>query len=54
MIDETILSKLFEVKGAVDKDLAPEIALLWRTTQAYFEAQLFGQYMSEVFSDILF
>ena len=51
---DAILIKLYEVKAAVDKDLAPEIGLLWRTTQAYFEAQLFGQYMSEVFSDILF
>ena len=51
---DTILNKLYEVKAAVDKNLVPEIALLWRATQAYFEAQLFGQYMSEVFRDILF
>ncbi|MDQ1351928.1 MAG: hypothetical protein QG657_2234, partial [Acidobacteriota bacterium] len=32
----------------------PEITLLWRTNQAFAEAQLFGQYMSEIFRDILF
>jgi len=51
---DTILSKLNEIKCAVDKGLTPEISNLWRISQAYAEAQLFGQYMSEVFSDILF
>jgi len=49
-----ILRRLYEIKAFVDKDIVPDIALIWRTTQAYFEAQLFGQYMSEVFRDILF
>ncbi len=51
---DTILSKLYEIKSSVDKGLVPEIALLWRANQAYAEAQLFGQYVSEVFRDILF
>lgn len=51
---DTILSKLYEVKAAVDEDQLPEIAHLWRANQAYVEAQLFAQYMSEVFRDILF
>jgi len=51
---DAILIKLCEIKSAVDKGLTPEISNLWRISQAYAEAQLFGQYMSEVFSDILF
>jgi hypothetical protein len=51
---DTILSMLYQVKGAVEKGLAPEISILWRTNQAYSEAQLFAQYMSEVFRAILF
>jgi hypothetical protein len=51
---DAILINLYEIKGAVDKGLTPEISNLWRISQAYAEAQLFGQYMSEVFSDILF
>lgn len=46
---DTILSKLYEIKAAVDKDQAPEIALLWRANQDFIETQLFGQYVSEVF-----
>jgi hypothetical protein len=49
-----ILNKLFVIKASVDKGSTPEISLPWRTSQAYAEAQLFGQYMSEVFRDILF
>jgi hypothetical protein len=51
---DSILSRLYELKVSVDKGLAAEIALIWRANQAYTEAQLFGQYMSEVFRDILF
>jgi len=51
---DAILIKLYEIKGVVDKGLAPEIMIVWRIYQAYSEAQLFGQYMSEVFRDILF
>jgi hypothetical protein len=50
---DAILSRLYELKVSVDKGLAPEITLIWRTNQSYTEAQLFGQYMSEVFRDIL-
>ena len=51
---DIILSKLYKMKVALDKDQLPEIALLWRANQAYGEAQLFGQYVSEVFKNILF
>lgn len=51
---DAILSKLYEIKVAVENCLAPEIAILWRTSQTYVEAQLFAQYMSEVFNEILF
>jgi hypothetical protein len=51
---DDISNKLYAIKASVDKGLTPEIALPWRTNQAYAEAQLFGQYMSEVFRDILF
>ncbi|MDQ1351927.1 MAG: hypothetical protein QG657_2233 [Acidobacteriota bacterium] len=51
---DAILSKLYAVKAVVDKNQEPELSLLWRTNQAYFEAQLFSQYMSEVFRAILF
>jgi hypothetical protein len=51
---DTILIMLYQVKSPVEKGLAPEICILWRTNQAYSEAQLFGQYMSEVFKAILF
>jgi hypothetical protein len=51
---DMILSKLYIIKSTVDKDQLPEISRLWRANQAYTEAQLFGQYMSEIFKDILF
>lgn len=51
---DNILCKLYEIKASVDKDQFPEITLLWRANQAYSEAQLFAQYMSEVFRAILF
>ncbi|MCX6582817.1 MAG: hypothetical protein NT166_21790 [Candidatus Aminicenantes bacterium] len=51
---DAILIKLYEIKSVVDKGLAPEIMIVWRIYQSYSEAQLFGQYMSEVFRDILF
>jgi len=51
---DIILNQLYEVKNLVDKEQSPDISLLWRINQTYAEAQLFGQYMSEVFRDILF
>lgn len=51
---DVILSKLYKMKVVLDKDQLPEIALLWRTNQAYAEVHLFGQYVSEVFKNILF
>jgi hypothetical protein len=46
---DTILNQLYEVRDLVDKEQSPDISLLWRLTQSYFETQLFGQYASEVF-----
>lgn len=51
---DAILKQLYTAKAIVDKDSLPDVSVLWRITQSYFEAQLFGQYMSEVFRDILF
>ena len=45
---DAILKQLYEVKTIVDGDRSPDIAILWRLNQTYFEAQLFGQYMSEI------
>jgi hypothetical protein len=45
---DAILKQLYEVKTIVDGDRSPDIAILWRLNQSYFEAQLFGQYMSEI------
>ncbi len=51
---DAILKQLYTAKAFVDKDSAPDVSILWRITQSYFEAQLFNQYMSEVFRDILY
>ncbi len=51
---DVILKQLYTARTIVDKDSVPDVSILWRITQSYFEAQLFGQYMSEVFRDILF
>ncbi|MCU0288501.1 MAG: hypothetical protein MUF15_19165, partial [Acidobacteria bacterium] len=45
---ETILKQLYIVKTIVDKDLIPDVSILWRLNQLYMEAHLFGQYMSEI------
>ena len=45
---DAILKQLYEVKTIVDGDRSPDIAILWRLNQTYFEAQLFGQYISEI------
>lgn len=49
-----ILSQLYDMKVSIDKNQLPEISLLWRANQSYAETQLFGQYVSEVFKNILF
>ena len=50
---ESILEQLYTIKEWIDSDKFPEISILWRVNQAYFEAQLFGQYTSEIFYSIL-
>jgi transcriptional regulator with XRE-family HTH domain len=45
---DTILNQLYTVKSILDKDLVPDVSILWRINQAYLEAHLFGQYMSEI------
>ena len=43
-----ILKQLYIIKSCVDKEEMPNISILWRLNQSFFEAQLFGQYMSEI------
>lgn len=45
---DNILTQQYIVKSSIDKGGIPDIAILWRLNQSYFEAQLFGQYMSEI------
>jgi hypothetical protein len=45
---DTILKQLYTAKSIVDKDLIPDVSILWRINQSYLEAQLFGQYISEI------
>ena len=45
---DNILRQLYEVKAALAKTQLPDIALLWQLNQSYTNAQLFGQYMSQI------
>jgi hypothetical protein len=45
---DAVLKQLYNVKAIVDKDSLPDVSILWRINQSYFEAQLFGQYLSEI------
>jgi hypothetical protein len=45
---DTILKQLYTARAIVDKDILPDVSILWRINQSYFEAQLFGQYLSEI------
>ncbi len=45
---ECILKQLNRVKTLVDEGQSPDIAILWRINQTYVEAQLYGQYISEI------
>jgi hypothetical protein len=45
---DTILKQLYTARAIVDNDSAPDVSTLWRINQSYFEAQLFGQYLSEI------
>jgi len=45
---DAVLKQLYTVKAIVDKDSLPDVSILWRINQSYFEAQLFGQYLSEI------
>jgi hypothetical protein len=50
---ESILEQLYAIKEWLDADKFPKISSLWRLNQDYVEAQLFGQYTSEIFHEIL-
>lgn len=45
---DAILKQLYTARAIVDKYSTPDVAILWRINQSYFEAQLFGQYLSEI------
>ena len=43
---------LHKVKYAVDKDIFPEITVLWQINRVYFDSYIFGQYAAMIFSII--
>jgi hypothetical protein len=43
---------LHVVKASIDKDIFPEIPVLWEINQVYFDSYLFGQYAAMIFSNI--
>jgi len=45
---DAVLKQLYTARALVDKDSVPDVSILWRINQSYFEAQLFGQYLSEI------
>ena len=45
---DAILKQLYTARAIVDKDSMPDVSILWRINQSYFEAQFFGQYLSEI------
>ncbi|HLP59374.1 MAG TPA: hypothetical protein VK186_11115 [Candidatus Deferrimicrobium sp.] len=45
---DSILNQLYEVRTILDNTQTTDIALLWRLNQSYAEAQLSGQYISEI------
>jgi len=44
-----ILDKLQDLKTTIDSNQIPALADCWRVNQMFFESQLHGQYVSEVF-----
>jgi hypothetical protein len=44
-----ILELLYTLKKDVDAGIFPNLSILWRLNQNYSQAQLFGQYVAEVF-----
>jgi hypothetical protein len=40
------------VKASVDKDIFPEIPVLWEINQVYFDSYFFGQYAAMVFNEV--
>jgi hypothetical protein len=45
---DAVLKQLYIARAIVDKYSLPDVAILWRINQSYFETQLFGQYLSEI------
>ena len=43
---------LHVVKASVDKDIFPEIPVLWEINQVYFDSYVFGQYAAMVFNEV--
>jgi hypothetical protein len=48
-----ILKNLYEVKKEIDSHIFPKFSTLWEINQKYVEMQLFGQFVSKVFSEII-
>jgi hypothetical protein len=49
---QSILEKLIVIASNIDSDTLPPTANCWRVNQFYAETLLFGQYVTEIFSDI--
>ena len=48
-----LLDQFYPIQDKLRQNLLPGVNSLWRLNQAYFQAQLYGQYTAEVFSAIL-
>ena len=49
---DNILKNLNRIKAKLEKNLLPELYIIWETGQLYFESEMFGQYVSRVFYEI--
>jgi len=49
---ESILNLLYGLKALVDKSEFPDLSMLWRVNQSYYQTMLGGQYVAEVFNSL--
>lgn len=50
---ETILEDLYDIKAGMDGNSLPANSTIWRLNQKFLESMLFGQYVAEVFYQIV-
>jgi hypothetical protein len=48
----SILENLYRIKATLEKNLLPELYIIWETGQMYCESEIFGQYVSRIFYEI--